>query len=180
MNRKSVLIGAAAAVLFGGWALAQPYGYGFGPPSMHGGQGGGWGPGMMGRGMMGGGWMRGGPRFVLADPAQFDDLKKEIGITAAQEPAWTKYTKSVQEAAANMRSLWDSAADKPPQDRYAFATQMHEQAQKNQDSVSAAARDLLGGLTEAQKAKAQNILPGLAFGPGPMRGAFRGGPRSQR
>ncbi|MFO1116654.1 MAG: Spy/CpxP family protein refolding chaperone [Beijerinckiaceae bacterium] len=190
MNRKSLMIGAAAVLLFGGLALAQPFGSGYGPPFMHGGRdgGGGWGPGMMGgygpgmmgRGMMGGGWMRGGPQFAMTDPAQLDGLKKEIGITTAQEPAWTKYSKTIQEAVANMKSLWDSTTDKTPQDRNAFATQMREQARKNQDSVSAAAKELLGGLTDAQKPIAQDILPGLAFGPGPMRGAFRGGSRFQR
>lgn len=188
MNRKSLIIGAAAVLLLGGWALAQPHGSGYGPPFMHGGPGGGWGPGMMGGngpgmmgpGMMGHGGMRGGPGLALAEPAQLDALKKDIGITAAQEPAWTKYTKTLQDAAASMKSGWDSAADKSPQDRYAFATKMREQAQKNRDAVMAAAKELLGGLTDAQKSKAQESLPGLAFGHGPMRGAFRGGPGFQR
>ena len=60
MKRKTLLIGAAAiaTTLAGGWALAQSYGPGFGPPFMHGqdygGMGRGMGPGMMHR--MHGGW----------------------------------------------------------------------------------------------------------------------------
>lgn len=184
MKKRTLLIGAAGVLFVGGLALAQPFGHGFGPPFMNGGPGGGWGPGMMGPGMMGRmgpGRMRGGPGFTQADPAQLDALKKEIGITAAQEPAWAKYSKTLQDAAASMKSAWESAnADKTQQDHYAFATKMREQAQKNQDAVTAAAKELFGGLTDAQKPKAQESLPGLAFGPGPMRGAFRGGPGFQR
>ena len=59
MKKKTLVVGgiAAAAVLLGGWALAQsgPHGRGgFGPPFMQGEDSGGMGPGMMqqmGRGM---------------------------------------------------------------------------------------------------------------------------------
>jgi hypothetical protein len=40
--------------------------------------------------------------------------------------------------------------------------------------VKAAAEELLATLDATQKAKATDILPGLALGPGQMRGAFAG------
>ena len=51
---------------------------------------------------------------------------------------------------------------------------MREQGQKQFGAVKTAADELLATLDAAQKAKAIDILPGLAFGPGPMRGAFAG------
>jgi hypothetical protein len=195
------------AVLAGGWAVAQSVGppSGFGPPFMHGrgsdeksghgpgmmnGMHHGMGPGMKGTTMegmgghgpgmmkgMGPGMMRGRPGGAFADPAQLDTLKGELGITAAQEGAWSKYAKTVQAAAAMMtarESIDPSAvAGMSPADRFAFATKMREQGQRQLDAVRTAANELLAALDDAQKAKAGNLLPGLAFGPGPMRhGAF--------
>jgi hypothetical protein len=143
----------------------------------------------MGRGMMqhmgpgmGPGMMRGGPGLKFADPAQIETLKKELGITTAQEPAWTKYAKVLQDAAAAMNTAREAVNPETisklgPQERFAFATKMREQAQKQHDSVRTAANELLATLDDAQKTKAQQTLPGLAFGPGPMRGAFMGGPQ---
>ena len=59
-----------------------------------------------------------------------------------------------------------------PPDRFAFVTKMREQGQKQFASVKTAAEELLATLDATQKAKATDILPGLAFGPGLMRGAF--------
>jgi hypothetical protein len=61
-----------------------------------------------------------------------------------------------------------------PADRYAFVSKMREQAQERFGAVKSAADELLATLDATQKAKANDILPGLAFGPGPMRGAFAG------
>ena len=61
-----------------------------------------------------------------------------------------------------------------PQDRFAFMTKMRGQGQKQFDAVTTAANELLATLDDAQKAKAQDILPGLAFGP--MHAAGMGGP----
>src|SRR5437660_12184485 len=94
---------------------------GFAPPFMHGqggmgpgmmqhragGMGGGMGPGMMqhmgsgmGPGMHRGMGPGGGPGMKhgavgpgFADPARIETLKGELGITPAQEPAWSKYAK---------------------------------------------------------------------------------------
>ena len=209
MKKKVLVIGGivTAVALVGGWALAQSHGPGFGPPFLRGEGPGGMGPGMMhqmgpgmGQGMgygmghgmgpgemhhmqsgMGPGIMRGGAGLTFADPTQIDRLKGELGITAAQEPAWTKYAKAIQDAATAMKTTRegvdrDAVSKMTPQDRFAFATKMREQGQKHFETVKTAANELLATLDDGQKTKAQESLPGLAFGPGPMRGAFNGGP----
>ena len=111
MKKKALVISAIAVtmVLAGGWAVAQPVHQG------HGGMG----PGMMngmdhgmmkgmGHGMMNGmghGMKHGNPALAFADPARIDELKAELAITPAQEPAWTKYAKAVQDADAPRRLL---------------------------------------------------------------------------
>lgn len=192
MKKKALLIGgiAAATLLAGGWALAQATGPGgFEPPFMrgmgHGGMGhGGMGPGMMPRmhamgSGMGPGMMSGAPGVIFSDPARIETLKKEIGITAAQEPAWTKYTKTLQDAATAMKTAregvdTDTIGKLSPQDRFASVTKMREQGLKQFEAVKTAANELLAALDDTQKAKAQTSLPGLAFGPGAMHAA--GGP----
>jgi hypothetical protein len=201
MKKKGLIIGAVAAtvVLAGGWAFAHGPG-GFGPSFMqgHGGPGpgmmhhkGGMGPGMgpgMGRGMMqhqggarGRGMMHGGAGPAQFAPERLGALKTELGITAAQDAAWTKYAKSVQDAASTIgktRSDVDPNAvrNMTPADRFAFVTKLREQAQTQFTAVQTAANELLGVLDEAQKAKARTVLPGLAFGPPvAMRGPGAGG-----
>ena len=195
MKKKTLIIGgiAAATLLVGGWAVAQTVGHrhgGFGPPFMQGQGPGGMGPGgMMGmhgqmgpgmRGQMGPG-MRGGPGFTQFDPARIDTLKTELAITAAQEPAWTKYAKAIQDAAATMKTARESVdreavSKMNPQDRFAFMSKMREQGQKQFETVQTAAKELLATLDDTQKIKAQETLPGLAFGPGAMHSAGMGGP----
>jgi LTXXQ motif family protein len=196
MKKKTLIIGAiaATAVLAGGWALAQSVGQGpmgIGPPFMHGHGAYGMGPGtmkgmdhgmMIGHGMMTGmgpGMMHGRAGVGLADPAQLETLKTELKITPAQEQAWSKYTKAVQDAAATMKTSRESVdpgalSKMTPADRYAFVSKMREQRQEQFGAVKAAAEELLAALEETQKTKATEILPGLAFGPGGMRGAFAG------
>jgi hypothetical protein len=71
----------------------------------------------------------------------------------------------------------DAVSKMSPQDRFAFVSKMREQGQKQFETVQTAAKELLATLNDTQKDKAQETLPGLAFGgPGPMRGAFIGGP----
>jgi hypothetical protein len=188
MKKKVLIIGAAVAttVLAGGWALAQMPGHGaggMGPDGMQGmhaqmGQGmhGQMGPGM--RGQMGPG-MQGGPGFTQFDPARIDTLKSELGITPAQEPAWTKYAKAVQDAATTMKTTRedinpDAVSKMTPQDRFAFVSKMREQGQKQSETVTTAANELLATLDDTQKAKAHDILPGVgSFGPS-ARGAMAG------
>lgn len=189
MRKKGFVIGglAATAVLIGGWAFAQSTHYGMGGMS-------GMGPGMRGlmgitmrdhmgpgmRGRMGSGSMRGGPRLMRFDPGHIDQLKTELGITAAQEPAWTKYAGAIQETAASMQttraSVNPGAVRKmSQQDRIAFMTKLMDQHQKRFESVHRAATELLATLDDAQKAKAHDILPGLAsVGPGAMRNGIGG------
>ncbi|MDO8978802.1 MAG: Spy/CpxP family protein refolding chaperone [Afipia sp.] len=187
MKKKVLLIGGitAATLLAGGWALAQATGPGgFGPPFMRGMGHGGMGPGMMARMHamgpgMGPGMMGGAPAAIFADPAQIEMLKKEIGITAGQETAWTKYTKALQDAASTMKTAReginpDTVGKLSPQDRFASVTKLREQGQKQFETVKTAANELLATLDDTQKAKAQTTLPGLAFGPGAMHTA--GGP----
>ena len=184
MKKKVLLIGsiAAASILVGGWALAQPAGPGgFGPPFMRGMGPGGMGPGM--HGPMGPGMMQGGPGLTFADPAQIETLKKELGITSAQEPAWTKYAKAIQDSAATMQKAReginpDAVSKQSPQDRFASVSKIREQGQKQFETVRTAANELLTTLNDTQKAKAQTSLPGLAFGPGAMHTA--GGPPFRR
>ncbi len=189
MRKKALVIGgvAAATLLAGGWALAQSPSHGPGRmhsmgPGMHSQMG----PGMrhqMGPGMrhqMGPG--RHGPGLTQFDPAQIDTLKTELGITAAQEPAWTKYAKAVQDAATAMKTTRDgvdpnTVSKLSPADRFAFVTKIRVQAQKQFETVKTAADELLATLDDTQKAKAKEILPGLAFGPGTTRGAALTGPQ---
>jgi hypothetical protein len=188
MRTKPLVIGAIAVgiVFAGGWALAQSVGppHGFGPPFMRGHGSDGMGPGMMngmrhGMGIkgMGPGMMHEGPGSAFADPAQIETLKGELRITAAQQVAWNKYAKAVQDAAAAKRTVRESVDPSAvgrmtPSERFAFVSKMREQGRKQFEAVSTAAKELLAVLDEAQKAKASDLLPGLAFGQGPMRGEF--------
>ncbi len=125
---------------------------------------------------MGPGMMHGGPGFAFGDAEQLDTLKKELAIAQAQEPAWVKYTTALKDAAAAMKTARESIdsgsiSGMTPQDRFAFMSKMREQGQKQFDTVKTAADELLATLDDAQKIKAKEVLPGLAFGPGFMRGA---------
>ena len=153
MKKKALVIGgiAVTAALVGGWALAQTVGHGpggFGPPFMHGQGADGMGPGMIGAGMghgmmngngmmkgMGPGMMHGAPGRGFADAEHIDELKAELGITPAQEPAWSKYAKAVQDAAAAMKTTREgvdpqAVSKMSPADRFAFVSKMREQAAK--------------------------------------------------
>lgn len=181
MKTRTKAIGLGAAALALGivtyaYHARSEEARGFGPPFMH--------RGMMGPGMMGAGMhgpmvrMHGGRGVAQFDQSRIDSLRTELAITAAQEPAWTKYTKAIQDAATAMttvRAGVDPATigKMTPQDRFAFMTKMREQGQKQFDAVTTAADELLATLDDAQKAKAQDILPGLTFGP--MHAAAMGG-----
>jgi hypothetical protein len=123
---------------------------------------------------------RGGPgRFGRAfDPAQLDSVKKEIGLTAAQEPVWTKYASTLKEVADARKARRDSIdrdamRKMSPDDHRKFRDAMIEQRRKEQDNVRAAVDELVKSLDEKQAAIAREVLPGYAFGPG-MRGAGMG------
>ena len=202
MKKKALAIGgiAVTAALVGGWALAQtvsPGPGGFGAPFMHaqGPQGmglgmtehmgHGMGPGMM-KGMghgMGPGMMHGAPGPGFADAEDIDELKAELGITPAQESAWSKYVKVHQDATAAMKMTREgvdtqAVTTMSPADRFAFVSKMREQSEKQLMAVKEAANELVATLDDTQKAAAADILPGLIpFGPAAMRGAGMGGPQ---
>jgi hypothetical protein len=165
-----VAIGALAT-----YAFAQQ-GPGFGPGRM------GMGPGMMkGHGM---GPMMGHMQVTFGDPvAQLATAKTEIGIKPEQQGAWEAYAKVVTTTATAARGQRekispDTILKMDANDRQAFITQMQEQRQQNFKTVSAAAETLLAQLDDAQKAKARDVLPGLAaagHGPGAGHG-MAGGP----
>src|SRR6185503_5718413 len=179
MKTKTLVVGAlaAATVFAGGWAVAQSVAPdSFGPPFMRGKGHDGMGPGMMKamrHGMMKGmgpGMMHGDSGQTSADPARIDALKAELAITAAQEPAWAKYADAVQDAAASMETARksvdpDVVSKMTPADRFAFVTKRREQRQTRFGAVKAAAEELLATLDATQKAKATDVLPGLALGP---------------
>ena len=176
-TRTNLVALGTAAVLAAGvgtYAYTASAQGGFGPPFMHGMMGGGMGPGMMhgghrmmgSHGMMGGGH---GPFGAAFDPSShLDALKTELAITPSQEASWTEYTKTVTETATSMHAAVEGTSGDPQ----AFFTKMQEQRQKSLDAVKVAADKLLASLDETQKKKAQQILPGLASGHGPMGGSF--------
>jgi hypothetical protein len=179
MRTVSKVLSAGIAVIavsaLGAYAYAQ-HGPGFGPGPM------GMGPGMMkGHGM---GPMMGRMQRPFGDPAtQLATAKTEIGIKPEQQAAWDAYAKVVTDTAAAARSQRekinpDTILKMDAQERQTFFTQMQEQRQQNFKSVSAAAETLVAQLDDAQKAKARQVLPGLAaagHGPGAGRG-MAGGP----
>ena len=176
MKRK--LIAVAAAALLGSSVAAFSQPYGMGPGMMGGGHGPGYG---MGPGMMHGG-MHGGAGPAGFDPARLATLKTELGLTTAQEPAWSKYAKTVEDAAAAMKTTReginpDAVGKMTPQDRFALVSKIREQAQKQFAAVKTAAEELLATLDDTQKAKARQTLPGLAFGPGMRHAGGMTGPQ---
>jgi hypothetical protein len=152
-----------------GMMKGMDHGTGHGPGMMKG--MGGRGPGMM-KGM-GPGMMHVRPGAAFADPAQLETLKSELGITAAQETAWSKYAKAMEDASAAMKTARESVdptavSRMTPADRFAFVSKMREHGQKQFETIRTAANELLAVLNDTQKAKAGDLLPGPAFGPGPF------------
>jgi hypothetical protein len=123
---------------------------------------------------------RGGPRGFGRgfDPARLESAKKELGVTEAQEQAWTKYASTLKEVAdarkARRESMDPSAMRRMSAEEHRkFRDSMIEQRRKEQDSVNAAIDELVKSLDEKQVAIAKEVLPGYSFGPC-MRGAGMG------
>lgn len=163
MRTTTKILGAGLAVvavgILGAHAFAQQ-GPGFGPGHM------GMGPGMMkGHGM---GPMMGRSQGTFGDPAaRLATAKTEIGIKPEQQAAWDAYAKVVTDAATAARGQRetinpDTIFKMDAKERQAFIAKMQEQRQQNFKTVSAAAETLLAQLDDAQKAKAREVLPGLA------------------
>jgi hypothetical protein len=105
-------------------------------------------------------------------------VKRELGVTAAQEQVWTKYAATLKEVADARKARRDSidrdaVRKMSPDDHRKFRDGMIDQRRKEQDQVRAAVDDLVKSLDEKQVAIAKEVLPGYAFGPG-MRGAGMG------
>lgn len=146
------------------------------------GHGMGGGHGMEGRQGMGGHGGRGrGPSegtgqrsgALSFEPAALAALKSELGITAAQEAAWSRYEKAAQamHTARTDRAGMDREAVRSmaPADRFAFATGMREEMRKLGDELRAAGDALLEALDAGQREKAAGILSddaGQGRGPG--------------
>ena len=127
---------------------------------------------------MGPGMMHGRAGLGLAHPAQLETLKTELGITPAQEQAWSKYAKAVQDAAVTMKTTGesvdpDAVSKMSPADRYAFVSKMREQGQRGSAPSRRQPTSCCATLDATQKAKASDILPGIAFGPARCAGRLR-------
>jgi hypothetical protein len=170
--RRRAVLGSAAIVLagFAATAVAQP---GFGPNGRGsgmmgpGGGGPGGGPGH-GPGMMG-------PNWNTAN--YLDSVKSELAITKAQEPAWQKYAEIVTGVGEQMQgvhqTMFDAMGTATWEERRDMMNTMFHARQQAFETVHEAAMALLPDLTPTQNAKAQLMLPGLAYRGGMMR---RGGP----
>ncbi len=137
----------------------------------------------MGPGMMGGGMgMHGG---FTSSTAYLDAVKKELNITPAQEPAWNDYAGTVKTQAeqlqAQHQTMYQSMATMTWEQRQTLMNQMFEKRQQSAAAVHAAADKLVASLDDAQKTKAQTLLPGLRYGGGMMQGGgMMGGPGPRR
>jgi hypothetical protein len=172
IGRRAVF-GCALAMLAGP-ALAQPMG-----PGMGGGPG--MGMGGMGPGMGMGPGRGGGPGLArMSDPASYlAGLKGELGITSAQEPAWSRYAEAVESVARQMQAMHASVFESMPtadwQERRDMMNRMFGSRTEAHRIATEEAQALLPSLTEAQRTRARAILPGLmGWGPGMGRGMGRG------
>ena len=124
------------------------------------------GPGMMGggsTGMMGGSWNTG---------TYLDGLKTQLAITPNEEPAWKEYADTVSGVGEQMHGLhqtmFELMGTASWQERRNLMNQMFQTRQQAFATVQEAATKLMATLSPAQKAKAQSILPGFAYGRGMM------------
>lgn len=166
MSRR-MMFGAVMVTLTGtAIAVAQPMGPGT----------------MRGAGPGGGAGRGGGPGFGrgLNDPATYlAGLKTELGITPAQEPAWTEYAGTVQSVAGQMQAMhanvFESMQTATWQERRDMMNSMFGSRDAAHVIVQDAAKKLLPSLTPAQATKAASTLPGLITpGPGAGRGPGMG------
>lgn len=128
------------------------------------------GPGMMGGGMMGGGMMGG----LWTTPRYLDALKTELGISAAEEPAWKDYADTVNGVSEQLQglhqSMFEAMGTASWEERRDLMNGMFEARRQAYDTVREAAGKLMGSLSPDQQKKAQYMLPGLAGRHGSMMG----------
>jgi len=173
---KSLLLVAALGVglVTAGSILAHGlggpgFGYMGGPGMMHNGVGG---PGMMrngphgGYGPMGLGMMHGNPQGGSGPMAQWganleerlSALKSEIGITADQEAAWSKFADAVKAQVALAQGMHDLMWSQRGAGPGAAQNGLHQQMWQQRQQLSNAANELLGLLNPEQQQKARTLI----------------------
>ncbi len=165
MTPKALIIAAAllgTAIAAAAPALAQGPGYG-----------GGMGPGMMGSSPYDTGWL--------------DSAKAKLGITAAQDRAWTAYADAVRANVQSMRDMHDSMdveaiRKMSPDDRLTYMRSLHDSRIEQMNAVVKARDALVKGLDAKQQRLAATLLGpngygmgGNGWGPGGMMGGGPGG-----
>lgn len=189
---RRIMLSAGAVIIAGlaTAAVAQPaWGpNGYGPGMM--GWGGGYGPGMMGWGAGPNGghgpgsWGgRSGANGSWDSASYLRSLGSELGITKAEEPAWADYSKAFSSVADQMQSLREGMyammGDGSWEDHRNFMEQAWQMRRQAFATMQTATDKLIQALDPSQRQKAQDILPGLGYGPGFMMGGGygrRGGP----
>jgi hypothetical protein len=148
---SALAIGTAPVMFAAGWQGMGP-GMG-GHHRMMGG------PGIMGMGPgMGGG-------SVAATSERLADVRRRLGVTAAQEDAWDAYAQAVINRSALMNAHRESmmSGSAPPSGEERLA--MHQQGARMAQEAAQASRDLYRVLTPRQRATADNLLR-YRHGPG--------------
>jgi hypothetical protein len=148
----------------GGWRMGaydgpmMHYGYCPGAPTGANGAARGW----HGPGMMGGGGMMGGRGADIA--GSLESARAEIGITAAQEPAWSAYVEAAQADRTAMAGMHDQmgasmmgAAANAPERLQAHLDLMSGRLASLQ-AIQAATRALYDVLTPEQRQRADQAL----------------------
>lgn len=159
---KFMAVGIAAASLAVASVVFAHPGTGMGPM---GGMPGGFGHG---------GHMAGGDLAAAID-AHMGDLKSELKITAAQEPAWQAFiAKAKQQAQAmqTMRTKVQEASGSAP-DRMAQRTEFMKTQAGNMETMSTSLKELYAVLTPEQKATADKrfgMMGGRHMAHGPRGG----------
>lgn len=100
------------------------------------------------------------------DASLLDRVKSRLNLTTAQESAWSKYTKTVQDNLATIKKLRESIDPEAVRkmnsaERFAFITKQRQQIQKPLDSIQAATDELTKILDDSQKFRAQRMLPSI-------------------
>ncbi len=169
MQRSTKFIAATVATLA---IAAVSAAYAFPGPGM----GSGFGPMGRGHGGFGPGAHATGTDLSAFADQRIGELKTELKITAAQEPAWQAFTGKAKQQAQAMqatRTKMQDAGGQAP-DRMAQRSEFMKQRMAGMDSMAAAMKDLYAVLTPEQKVVADQRFGhgaghpgshGMPFGP---------------
>lgn len=116
---------------------------------------------------------------MWGDVDRMEWLKERLAITKDQEAAWAAYVKVLEDNRPTPMPEIMSREEfhkLPLTERQAFMAKRMEEGEKRFAAVKEAAETLLPSLSDYQKGKASEILPGLAE-PGPGPGGFGPGLR---